>query len=196
MNVAEPSNVKSLTKLSMAPPFCEKIREMPHKDQRETITHIEDQITTNPDHNQQPCKTTLILLLPASRHDKHDTHIKMKHTTHPAPGDISTTTHHSSRSMQHCRSDVITTSPSPFLHRHDRRCSSLEVCNTICCCGLGSCCTFLPALHPSFYTYHLPTNITTPSLTVLYLWLWFFYRESFPTTHRKCERSRRTRCLR
>ena len=42
---------------------------------------------------------TLILLLPASRHDKHDTHYsKTKHTTHPAPGDMSTTTHHSSRS--------------------------------------------------------------------------------------------------
>ena len=83
----------------MPPPYCEKKREMSHKHQTETITHILDQITTNQERNQQPCKMTLILLLPASRHDKHDTtHIKTKHTTHPAPGDMSTTTHHSSRS--------------------------------------------------------------------------------------------------
>ena len=83
----------------MAPPRCKKNREMPHKDQRETTTHIEDQITTNQDRNQPPCKMTLILILPASKHDKDDTkHIKTKHTTHPAPGDISTTAHHSSRS--------------------------------------------------------------------------------------------------
>ena len=48
MNVAEPSNVKApplelvptVLDMKMAPPYCEKIREMPHKEQRETITHI------------------------------------------------------------------------------------------------------------------------------------------------------------
>ena len=147
---------------------------------------------------------TLILLLPASRHDKHDTRIKTKHMTHDTPSSRRYVYYHASFFTQHCRSDVITTSPSPFLQRHDRRCSSFEVCNPICCCGLGSCCTFLPALHPSLSnpcsTHHLPTNITTPGLTALCCWLWFFYRESFATTHRiyikRRRRRRRTRCLR
>ena len=118
---------------------------------------------------------TLILLLPASRHDKHDTHYsKIKHTTHPAPGDMSTTTHHSSRSTAAPMSSLPL--PPHFCSAIDRRCSSFEVCNPICCCGLGSYCTFLPALHPSLSnpcsTHHLPTNITTPGLTALCCWLW------------------------
>ena len=137
-----------------------------------------------------------ILILPASRHDNHDTtHIKTKHTTHPTPRDMSTTTHHSSRSTAAPMS--LLPLPPHFCSAIDRRCSSFEVCHPICCCGLGSCCTFLPALHPSLFTrttHHLPTNITTPGLTALCCWLWFFYRESFATTHRICLR-RRTRCL-
>ena len=138
---------------------------------------------------------TLILLLSASRHDKHDTtHQNEAHDTRSSRRCVY---YHASFFTQHCRSDVITT--SPFLQRHDRRCSSFEVCNPICCCGIGSCCTFLPALHLSFSnpcsTHHLPTNITTPGLIALCCWLWFFYRESFATTHRFCIR-RRTRCLR
>ena len=135
---------------------------------------------------------TLILLLPApaSRHNKHDTtHIKTKHTTHPAPGDMSTTTHHSSRSTAAPMSSLPL--PPHFCSAMDLRCSSFEVCNPICYCGLGSCCTFLPALHLSFSnpcsTHHLPTNITTRGLTALCCWLWFFYRESFATTHRICK---------
>ena len=92
---------------------------------------------------------TLILLLSASRHDKHDTHYsKTKHTTHPASSQ-QYVYYHASFFTQYCRSDVITTSPSPFLQRHDHRCSSFQLCNPICCCGLGSCCTFLPAFNPS-----------------------------------------------
>ena len=143
---------------------------------------------------------TLILLLPASRHDKHDTHYsKTKHTTHPAPGDMSTTTHHSSRSTAAPMSSLPL--PPHFCSAIDHRCSSFQLCNPICCCGLGSCCTFLPALHPSLSTrttHHLPTNITTPGLTALCCWLWFFYRESFATTHRiyiSIRSRRRTRCL-
>ena len=98
---------------------------------------------------------TLILLLPASGHDKHDTHIKTKYTTHAAPGDMSTTTHHSSRSTAAPMSSLPL--PPHFCSAIDRRCSSFEVCNPICCCGLGSCCTFLPALHPSLSNpYHPP----------------------------------------
>ena len=101
---------------------------------------------------------TLILLLPASRHDKHDTHIKTKHTTHPVPG-RRYVYYHASFFTQHCRSDVITTSPSPFLQRHDHRCSSFQLCNPICCCGLGSCCTFLPAFNPSLSNpFHPPST--------------------------------------
>ena len=91
---------------------------------------------------------TLILLLPASRHDKHDTRTHQDET-HNTPSSRRYVYYHASFFTQHCRSDVITTSPSPFLQRHDRRCSSFEVCNPICCCGLGSCCTFLPAFNPS-----------------------------------------------
>ena len=114
----------------MAPPYCEKIREMPHKDQRETITHIWDQITTNQERNQQPCKMTLILLLPASRHDKHDTtHIKTKHTTNPAPGDMSTTTHHSSRS---------TAAPMSSLPLPPHFCSAMIVVAPLLRCAIQS----------------------------------------------------------
>ena len=43
------------------------------------------------------------------------------------------------------------------------------------------------------------SKLPTPALTALCCWLWFFYRESFATTHRFCiskSRSRRTRWLR
>ena len=143
---------------------------------------------------------TIILLLPAYRHDKHNkTRIKTKHTTHPTTRDMSTTTHHSSRSTAAPMSSLPL--PRHFCSAIDRRCSSFGGCNPICCCcGLGSCCTFLPALHPSLSNpcsihHHLPTNITTRGLTALCCWLWFFYREPFATTHRFCIR-RRTRCLR
>ena len=140
---------------------------MPHKDQRETITHILDQITTNQERNQQPCKMTLILLLPASRHDKHDTtHIKTKHTTHPAPGDMSTTTHHSSRS---------TAAPMSSLPLPPHFCSAMIVVAPLLRCAIQSAAAALglaalsyqPSIHhfPTRSTHHLPTNITTPGLT-------------------------------
>ena len=114
----------------MAPPRCEKIREMPHKDQRETITHILDQITTNQERNQQPCNMTLILLLPVSRHDNHDTrHIKTKHTTHAAPSDMSTTTHHSSRS---------TAAPMSSLPLPPHFCSAMIVVAPLLRCAIQS----------------------------------------------------------
>ena len=111
---------------------------------------------------------TLILLLPASRHDKHDTHYsKPKHTTHPAPRDMCTTTHHSSRS---------TAAPMSSLPLPPHFCSAMIIvapllscamCNLICCCGLGSYCTFLPALHPSFSNpFHPP-----PAHQYHYSWL-------------------------
>ena len=107
-----------------------KERDMPHKDQRETTTHIEDQITTNQDRNQQPCKMTLILLLPASTHDKHNTHYsKTKHTTHPAPGDMSTTTHHSSRS---------TAAPMSSLPLPPHFCSAVIVVAPLLRCAIQS----------------------------------------------------------
>ena len=168
---------------------------MPHKDQRETITHIEDQITTNPGRNQQPCKMTLILLLPASRHNKHDTRIKMKHTTHPAPGNMSTTTHHSSRS---------TAAPMSSLPLPPHFCSAMIIVAPLFSCAIQSAAAALglaalsyqPSIHhfPTRSTHHLPTNITTPGLIALCCRLWSFYRESLATTHRICRR--RTRCLR
>ena len=181
----------------MAPPSCEKIREMPHKHQTETTTHILDQITTNQERNQQLCKMTLILLLPASRHDKHDsTHIKTKHTTHPAPGDISTTTQLSSRSTAAPISSLPL--PPPF-------CSAMIVVAPLLRCASQSAAAALglaalsyqPSIHhfPTRSTHHLPINITTPGFTAECCWLWFFYRESLATTHHICRR-RRTRCLR
>ena len=143
---------------------------MSHKDQRETITHILDQITTNQDRNQQPCKMMLILLLPASRHDKHDTtHIKTKNTTHSAPGDMSTTTHHSSRS---------TAAPTSSLPLPPHFCSAMIVVATLWRCAIQStvaalglaALSYQPSIH-HFLTHtthhHLPTNITTPGLTAL-----------------------------
>ena len=129
---------------------------MPHKHQTEIITHIWDQITTNQERNQQPCKMTLILLLPASRHDKHDTtHIKTKHTTHPAPGDISTTTHHSSRG---------TAAPMSSLPLPPHFCSAMIVVAPLLRCAIQSAAaaaldlaalscsppsiTFQPVFHP------------------------------------------------
>ena len=58
--------------------------------------------------------------------------------------------------------------------------------------------SYQPSIHhfPTRSIHHLPTNITTSGLTILCCWLWFFYRESFATTHRNCRRRRRTRCLR
>ena len=100
---------------------------------------------------------TLILLLSASSHDKHDT--THQNETHNTPSSQQCVYYHASFFTQHCRSDVITTSPSPFLQRHDRRCSSFEVCNPICCCGLGSCRTFLPAFNPSLSNpFHPPST--------------------------------------
>ena len=139
---------------------------------------------------------TLILLLPASRHDKHDTHIKTKHTTHPAPGDMSTTTHHSSRS---------TAAPMSSLPLPPHFCSAMIVVAPLLRCAIQSAVAALglaalsyqPSIHhfPTRSTHHLPTNITTPGLTALCCWLWFSYRESFPTTHHICTiRRRRTRC--
>ena len=154
---------------------------------------------TNQERNQQPCNMTLILLLPASTHDKHDTHYsKMKHTTHPAPGDMSTTTHHSSRS---------TAAPMSSLPLPPHFCSAMIVVAPLLRCAIQSAAAALglaalsyqPSIHhfPTRSTHHLPNNITTPGLTALCCWLWFFYRESFATTHRICRRRRRrTRCLR
>ena len=152
----------------MAPPYCQKRkRKMPHKDQRETITHMY-QSTTNQERNQQPCKMTLILLLPASRHDKHDTHYsKTKHTTHPAPGDMSTTTHHSSRS---------TAAPMSSLPLPPHFCSAMIIVAPLFSCAIQSAAAALglaalsyqPSIHhfPTRSTHHLPNNITTPGLIV------------------------------
>ena len=141
---------------------------------------------------------TLILLLPASRHDNHDTtHIKPKHTTHAAPSDMSTTTHHSSRS---------TAAPMSSLPLPPHFCSAMIVVAPLLRCAIQSAVAALglaalsyqPSIHhfPTRSTHHLPTNITTPGLTALCCcWLWFFYRESFATTHR-IYILRRTRCLR
>ena len=135
----------------MAPPYCEKKREMPHKDQTETITHIYDQITTIQERNQQPCKMTLILLLPASRHDNHDTtHIKTKHTTHAAPSDMSTTTHHSSRS---------TAAPMSSLPLPPHFCSAMIVDAPLLRCAIQSAAAAalgLAALSYQPYVYHFP----------------------------------------
>ena len=139
---------------------------------------------------------TLILLLPASRHDNHDTtHIKTKHATHAAPSDMSTTTYHSSRSTalrcHHYLSLPISAAPwifvAPLL-----RCAIQSAAAAL---GLAAL-SYQPPIHhfPTRSTHHLPNNITTPGLTALCRWLWLFYQESFPTTHRICRR-RRTRCL-
>ena len=123
--------------------------------------------------------------------DQSETRTRHLHCTR---GDV-LPSHHSSRSTAAPMSSLPL--PPHFCSAIDHRCSSLEVCNPICCCGLGSCCTFLPILHLSFSnpysTYHLPTNITTPGFTALGCWLCFFYRESFATTHRIFIRRRRTR---
>ena len=139
---------------------------------------------------------TLILLLPASRHDKHDTHYsKPKHTTHPAPGDMSTTTHHSSRS---------TAAPMSSLPLPPHFCSAMIIVAPLFSCAIQSAAAALglaalsyqPSIHhfPTRSTHHLPNNITTPGLTALCCWFCFFYRESFATTHRIC--IRKSRCLR
>ena len=141
---------------------------------------------------------TLILILPASRHDKHDTtHIKTKHTTHPASGDMSTTTHHSSRS---------TAAPMSSLPLPPHFCSAMIVVAPLLRCAIQSAVAALglaalsyqSAIHhfPTRSTHHLPTNITTLGLTAYLCWLWLFYRESFATTHRICRIRTRTRCLR
>ena len=110
---------------------------------------------------------TLILLLPGYKHDKHDT--THQNETHDTPSSPRYVYYHASFFTQHCRSDVITNSPSQFLQRHDRRCSSFEVCNPNCCCGLGSCCTFYqPSIH------HFPTDTThylLPAHQHHYSWL-------------------------
>ena len=140
---------------------------------------------------------TLILLLPAFRHDKHDTtHIKTKHTTHAVPGNVSTTTHHSSHSAA---------APMSSLPLPPHFCSAMIVVAPLLRCTIQSAVAALslaalscqPSIHhfPTRTTHHLPTNITTPGLIALCCWLRSFYRESFETTHRRCRR-RRTRCLR
>ena len=126
---------------------------MPRKDQTETITHIYDQITTNQDRNQQPCKMTLILLLPASRHDKHDTHYsKTKHTTHPAPGDMSTTTHHSSRS---------TAAPMSSLPLPPHFCSAMIIVAPLLRCAIQSAAAALGLAALSYQPsiHHFPTRV-------------------------------------
>ena len=170
----------------MAPPYCEKIREICHTKTRQKQSHTyRIRLRQTKSAINSHAKMTLILLLPASRHDKHDTDNKTKHTTHPAPSNVSTTTHHSSRS---------TAAPMSSLPLPPHFCSAMIVVASLLRCaiqsavaGIGSYCTFLPALHPSLSTrttHHLPTNITTPGLTALCCWLRFFYRESFATTHR------------
>ena len=89
---------------------------MPHKDQRETKTHTHTHIRLRQTKtNQQPCKRALILLLPASRHDKHNTHRKTK-TQHTQLSAICLPP--ASFLTHRCRSDVITASSSLFLQRH------------------------------------------------------------------------------
>ena len=138
-----------------------------------------------------------ILLLPASRHDKHDTtHIKTKHITRAAPSDITSTI--AAFFTQHC--PLMSSLPLP-LHF----CSAMIIVAPLFSCAIQSAAAALglaalsyqPSIHhfPTRSTHHLPNNITTPGLTALCYWLWFFYRESFPTTHRIC-RIRRSRCLR
>ena len=106
---------------------------------------------------------TLILLLPASRHDKHNTHYsKTRHTTHPAPGDMSTTTHHSSRS---------TAAPMSSLPLPPHFGSAMIIVAPLFSCAIQSAAAALglaalsyqPSIHqfPTRSTHHLPTNITT-----------------------------------
>ena len=148
----------------MAPPRCEKIREMPHKHQTETITHILDQITTNQERNQQPGKMTLILLLPASTHDKHDTHYsKTKQTTHPATDDMSTTTHHSLRS---------TATPMSSLPLPPHFCSAMIVVAPLLKCAIQSAVAVLDLAALSYQPsiHHFPTRVpptTCPTTSLL-----------------------------
>ena len=101
---------------------------------------------------------TLILLHPASTHDKHNTHYsKTKHTTHPAPGDMSTTTHHSSRS---------TAAPMSSLPLPPHFCSAMIVVAPLLRCAIQSAAAVLrpwvllhfPTSPPSitFHPYHPP----------------------------------------
>jgi len=136
---------------------------MPHKDQRETITHMY-QIMINQERNQQPRNMTLILLLPASRHDKHDTtHIKTKHTTHPAPSNMSTTTHHSSRS---------TAAPMSSLPLPPHFCSAMIVVAPLFSCAIQSAVAALglAALSSQPSIHHFPTSVpptTCPPTSLL-----------------------------
>ena len=136
---------------------------MPHKDQRETITHMY-QIMTNQERNQQPCKMIFILLLPVSRHDNHDTtHIKTKHTTHAAPGDMSTTTHHSSRS---------TAAPMSSLPLPPHFCSAMIVVAPLLRCAIQSAAAALGLAALSYQPsiHHFPTRVpptTCPPTSLL-----------------------------
>ena len=146
----------------MAPLHCEKKRErcQTKTTQKQSRTYRIRLRKTKSEINSH-AKLRAFLLLLGYKHHKHDTrHLKTKHTTHPAPGNVSTTTHYSSRSTAAPMSSLT----SPFLQRHDRRCSSLEVRNPICCCGLGSSCTFLPALRPSIFPPVPPTTCPPTSL--------------------------------
>ena len=136
---------------------------MPHKDQRETITQMY-QSTTNQERNQQPCKMTLILLLPASRHDKHDTHYcKTKHTTHPAPSNVSTTTHHSSRRTAALMSSL----PLP-----PHFCSAMIIVAPLFSCAIQSAAAALGLTAFSYQSsiHHFPTRVaptTCPPTSLL-----------------------------
>ena len=150
----------------MAPPYCEKRKQRCHTKTREKQSHTYKirLRPTNQERNQQPCKMTPILLLPASRHGKHDTHIKTRHTTHPAPDAMSTTTHHSSRSTAapmsslttlppHCYSAMIVVAPL-------LRC---EIQSAVAALGLDAL-SYQPSIH------HFPTRVprtTCPPTSLL-----------------------------
>ena len=86
-----------------------------------------------------------------SRHDKHDTHIKTKHTTHPAPGDMSTTTHHSSRS---------TAAPMSSLPLPPHFCSAMIVVAPLLRCAIQSAVAALGLAALSYQPsiHHFPTR--------------------------------------
>ena len=111
---------------------------------------------------------TLILLLPASTHDKHDTtHIKTKHTTHPAPGNMSTTTHLSSRS---------TAAPMSSLPLPPHFCSAMIVVAPLSRCAIQSTVAALGLAAHSYQPsiHHFPTDTThylLPAHQHHYSWL-------------------------
>ena len=123
------------------------------------------QSTANQERNQQPCKMMFILPLPASRHDKHDTHKHDKHTTHAAPGDMSTTTHHSSRS---------TAAPMSSLPLPPHFCSAMIVVAPLLRCAIQSAAAALGlaalSSQPSSFTFQ-PVFHPPPAHQHHYSWL-------------------------